>query len=113
MPQRAVTSTRWVSAKLRALQPVLLRHPHVRERDQPVVHGTLRDFDPREVKVAQAIVEQSREVWLVADQAKFDRQALVRITHLSQIDKLFCDAPPPPGLASMLAEAQVEVVVAP
>mgnify|MGYP000391985933 CR=1 FL=1 len=31
--------------------------------------GTLRDFDPREVKVAQAIVEQSREVWLVADQA--------------------------------------------
>jgi len=75
--------------------------------------GTLRDFDPREVKVAQAIVEQSREVWLVADQAKFDRQALVRITHLSQIDKLFCDAPPPPGLASILAEAQVEVVVAP
>jgi len=75
--------------------------------------GTLRDFDPREVKVAQAIVEQSREVWLVADQAKFDRQALVRITHLSQIDKLFCDAPPPPGLANILAEAQVEVVVAP
>ncbi len=32
--------------------------------------GTLRDFDPREVKVAQTIIEQSREVWLVADQDK-------------------------------------------
>lgn len=35
--------------------------------------GTLRDFDPREVKVAQAIIEQSRAVWLVADCAKFGR----------------------------------------
>src|SRR5574343_1925788 len=29
--------------------------------------GTLRDFDFREVKVSQAIVAQSREVWLAAD----------------------------------------------
>ena len=75
--------------------------------------GTLRDFDPREVKVAQAIIEQSREVWLVADQDKFGRQALVRLAHLTQIDKLFCDAPPPDALKKILKEAQVEVVVAP
>lgn len=74
--------------------------------------GTLRDFDPREVKVAQAIIEQSREVWLVADQGKFGRQALVRLAHLSQIDRLFCDAEPPVVLRPMLKEAQVEVVVA-
>lgn len=75
--------------------------------------GTLRDFDPREVKVAQAIIEQSREVWLVADHGKFGRQALVRLAHLSQIDKLFCDAEPPAELRPMLKQAQVEVVVAP
>lgn len=75
--------------------------------------GTLRDFDPREVKVAQAIIEHSREVWLVADQDKFGRQALVRLAHLAQIDKLFCDAEPPVALRPMLQEAQVEVVVAP
>ena len=51
--------------------------------------GTLRDFDAREVKVAQAIIEQSREVWLVADYDKFARQAMVRLAHLSQIDVLF------------------------
>ncbi len=75
--------------------------------------GTLRDFDSREVKVAQAIIEQSREVWLVADQDKFGRQALVRLAHLSQIDKLFCDTEPPPSMAQMLSESQVEVIVAP
>jgi DeoR family transcriptional regulator, glycerol-3-phosphate regulon repressor len=75
--------------------------------------GTLRDFDPREVRVAQAIIEQSREVWLVADRDKFGRQALVRMAHLSQVAVLFTDAPPPAEMAAMLDEAAVEVVVAP
>ena len=74
--------------------------------------GTLRDFDPREVKVAQTIIEQSREVWLVADHDKFGRQALVRLAHASQIDRLFTDAKPPEALAKALKEAKVQVVVA-
>jgi DeoR family glycerol-3-phosphate regulon repressor len=74
--------------------------------------GSLRDFDSREVKVAQAIIEQSREVWLVADRDKFGRQALVRMAHLSQIDMLFTDARPPEAMAKVLKEAQVKVVVA-
>jgi DeoR family glycerol-3-phosphate regulon repressor len=73
--------------------------------------GTLRDFDSREVKVAQAIIEQAREVWLVADSDKFGRQAMVRMAHLSQIDILFTDAPPPSALAAVLRDAQVKVVV--
>jgi DeoR family glycerol-3-phosphate regulon repressor len=75
--------------------------------------GTLRDFDPREVKVAQTIIEQSREVWLVADSDKFGRQALVRMAHLSQIDMLFTDARPPEALTKMLKESDVKVVIAP
>lgn len=74
--------------------------------------GTLRDFDPREVKVAQAIIEQSREVWLVADRDKFGRQALVRMAHVSQIDMLFTDAKPPEPLNKVLKDAHVKVVVA-
>jgi DeoR family glycerol-3-phosphate regulon repressor len=73
--------------------------------------GTLRDFDSREVKVAQAIIEQSREIWLVADQDKFVRQALVRLAHLSQMDRLFCDAEPPPALRALIEEARVELVI--
>ena len=77
------------------------------------VDGTLRDFDPREVKVAQTIIEQAREVWLVADHDKFGRQALVRVAHLSQVAVLFTDAAPPPQWAAMLKDAALEVVVAP
>jgi DeoR family transcriptional regulator, glycerol-3-phosphate regulon repressor len=75
--------------------------------------GTLRDFDAREVKVAQTIIEQSREVWLVADQDKFGRPALVRMAHVSQIDMLFTNAKPPEALMKVLKETQVKLVVAP
>lgn len=74
--------------------------------------GVLRDFDTHEVKVAQNIIEQSRQVWLVADSSKFGRQALVKMAHLSQIDVLFTDAAPPPELAKLLQETEVEVVLA-
>lgn len=74
--------------------------------------GVLRDFDPREVKVAQTIIEQSRQVWLAADASKFGRRALVRMAHLSQIDVLFTDLPLPPEMAALLREANVEVVLA-
>jgi DeoR family glycerol-3-phosphate regulon repressor len=75
-------------------------------------NGTLRDFDYREVKVAQTIIEQSREVWLVADHTKFGREALVRLGHVEQVDALFTDGAPPPELMKVLAELQVQVFVA-
>ena len=53
--------------------------------------GSLRDFDLREVKVAQTIIGQSREVWLAADHSKFRRQAMVELARLNQIDRLFTD----------------------
>ncbi len=74
--------------------------------------GTLRDFDYREVKVARAIIESSREVWLCADQGKFHRPAMVELARLSQVHRLFTDAPPPDPFPALLAEAGVELVVA-
>ncbi|WP_374701350.1 DeoR/GlpR family DNA-binding transcription regulator [Chitinimonas sp. BJB300] len=74
--------------------------------------GTLRDFDYQEVKVAQTIIDQSRQVWLVADHTKFSREALVRLGHLSQIDCLFTDAPVPNHLSAALREAGTRVFVA-
>jgi len=74
--------------------------------------GTLRDFDYREVRVAQAIIEHSRELWLVADQSKFGRRAMVRLASLSQVDALFTDAPPPPDLLRSLEESGGRCVVA-
>ena len=74
--------------------------------------GTLRDYDYREVKVARAIIEQSRQVWLTADHSKFNRPAMVELAHLTQIDCLFTDRAPSAPYATLLAEADVRCVVA-
>ncbi|MCJ0764648.1 DeoR/GlpR family DNA-binding transcription regulator [Variovorax terrae] len=74
--------------------------------------GSLRDFDYREVKVAQTIIRHAREVWLAADASKFNRPAMVELATLSQIDRLFTDAPPPEPFPALLAEAQVRLDVA-
>lgn len=74
--------------------------------------GTLRDFDYREVKVARAIIEQSREVWLAADHGKFNRPAMVELARMDQIDILFTDAPPPEPFPRLLADAGVQLEVA-
>lgn len=74
--------------------------------------GTLRDYDFREVKVARTIIEHSREVWLAADASKFNRQAMVELAHLSEIDRLFTDQPLKPPFESMLEESGVSCVVA-
>lgn len=72
--------------------------------------GSLRDFDYREVKVAQAILAQSRQVWLAADHSKFNRPAMVELARLDQVDRLFTDIAPPEPFPALLAEAGVACV---
>ena len=72
--------------------------------------GTLREFDYREVKVAQAIIRASRQVWLVADHSKFNRPAMVELGRLDQVDTLFTDSAPPPAFSALMAEAGVACV---
>ncbi|WP_041675941.1 DeoR/GlpR family DNA-binding transcription regulator [Ramlibacter tataouinensis] len=74
--------------------------------------GSLRDFDYREVKVAQTIIQQSREVWLAADHSKFNRPAMVELATLPQIDRLFTDRAPPEPFPTLLADAGVRCDIA-
>jgi DeoR family glycerol-3-phosphate regulon repressor len=75
--------------------------------------GTLLDFDYREVRVAQAIIENARQVFLVTDHTKFTRNPMVRLCHISEIDAVFTDQPPPEEIQTRLTEAQVRLYVAP
>lgn len=75
--------------------------------------GTLRDFDMREVMVARAIVERSRQVWLVADASKFGRPAMIEMASLKAVHTLFTDAPPEPVFERLLQDLGVRCVVAP
>jgi DeoR family glycerol-3-phosphate regulon repressor len=72
--------------------------------------GSLRDFDYREVKVAGAIIEHSREVWVAADHSKFNRPAMVELARFDQVDMLFTDAPPPAPFPQLLGAAGVNCV---
>lgn len=74
--------------------------------------GTLLDFDYHEVRVAQAIMENSRQVFLAADHSKFERCAMVRLGGIEQIDALFTDQPPPAHIATLLAETNVTLHIA-
>lgn len=69
--------------------------------------GGIFDYDYREVKVAQAIIENARHVILVADSTKYDRISPVRIGELSQIDYLITDACPSDEYRALLAEHNV------
>ncbi len=53
--------------------------------------GSLLDYDMREVRVAQAIMDNAQSVILVSDATKFQRRAPMRIAHVSQIDTFVTD----------------------
>ena len=72
--------------------------------------GALLDFDYREVKVAQAIIANTRHVILVCDRTKFERTAPVRIGHLNQVNTFITDRCDFPEVRRMLSEAEVQLI---
>jgi DeoR family transcriptional regulator, glycerol-3-phosphate regulon repressor len=74
--------------------------------------GAMLDFDFREVRVAQAIVNNARNVILVSDAMKFTRSAPVRIGHISQVDVFVTDTPPPEAVTELCKHSGVQLEIA-
>jgi DeoR family transcriptional regulator, glycerol-3-phosphate regulon repressor len=74
--------------------------------------GAMLDFDFREVRAAQAIVSNARNVILVADAMKFTRSAPVRIGHISQVDVFVTDRPLPEAVADLCKHNGVQLELA-
>ena len=72
--------------------------------------GSLLDFDIREVRVSRAIIDNARQIILVADQMKFQRTAPVRIGHLKDVDIFVTDRLPSAKVSEVCALNNVEVV---
>ncbi len=72
--------------------------------------GALLDFDFREVKVAQAIIANTRHVILVSDRTKFKRTAPVRIGHLSQVNTFITDRCDIPSVRRICQESDVNLI---
>lgn len=72
--------------------------------------GSLLDFDYREVRISQAIIENARNVILVADSSKVARTAPVRIAHLNQIDTFVTDQLPSEPLQAICRSTGVQLI---
>jgi len=72
--------------------------------------GSLLDYDYREVRVTQTIMQNARHVILVADSTKFERTAPVRVGHLSQVTTFVTDQCPSPHMLAIAAEHDVAVI---
>lgn len=73
--------------------------------------GLLLDYDLSEVRVAQAIIANSRHVIMVADTMKLNRNAPVRIGHISQIDTLVMDGRPSDSFCQLCLENKVTLEI--
>jgi DeoR family glycerol-3-phosphate regulon repressor len=71
--------------------------------------GSLLDFDYREVRVSQAIVENSRQVFLVADHTKFERKPMVRLGDIGMLDAFFTDKAPPKSVLDQIEKHDVRL----
>lgn len=69
--------------------------------------GALLDFDYQEVRVAQAIIQNSRKVFLGADHTKFGRNAMVHLGDISQISAVFTDIAPESCFCQMMSDKSV------
>lgn len=74
--------------------------------------GTLLDYDDQEVRVAKVIIDNSRNIILVADSTKFQRSAPMRIGNLTDIDTIVTDKKPPEKFMDQCHRDHVEVLIA-
>lgn len=74
--------------------------------------GELLDFDYQEVRVAQAIIQNSRQVFLAADHTKFGRNAMIRLGNIREATHLFTDRRPPAPVVDIMNEEGVRLIVA-
>lgn len=72
--------------------------------------GWLFDYDYREVRVAQAIIDNARRVVLVSDRTKLERAAPVRITHLDHVDVFVTDYMPSQKLRRLCRDKGIRLV---
>jgi DeoR family glycerol-3-phosphate regulon repressor len=73
--------------------------------------GELLDFDYQEVRVAQAIIENSRNIFLAADHSKFGRNAMIRLGNITEASHIFTGREPPEKIVKLIHEADIKLTV--
>lgn len=76
------------------------------------VAGDILDFGLQEVEVSHAILRQSRQVVLAADQSKFERKAPARIGSIADVDVFVTDHPVAPEFETARARHATQITYA-
>ncbi|WP_108650252.1 DeoR/GlpR family DNA-binding transcription regulator [Dongshaea marina] len=71
--------------------------------------GSMLEYDVNESAVVKAMMGHSRHLLLAADHTKYHSSAAVEIGNIGQATALFSDQSPPPALAAIMAQKQVEL----
>jgi len=74
--------------------------------------GDLLDFDYQEVRVSNAIIENSRNIYLAADHSKFGRDAMTRLGNISQVHHVFTSKEPPLSIQEILTKGNIKLTIA-
>ncbi|MGL4860213.1 MAG: DeoR/GlpR family transcriptional regulator [Enterobacteriaceae bacterium] len=72
--------------------------------------GSLLEFDYHEVRTKRAIIENSRNVFLVTDHSKFGRNAMVNLGGIGLVNTLFTDQMPPAEVMQVIERDAVQLV---
>ena len=65
-----------------------------------------------EVPIKRAVIEQSNQVILVADQSKFDKPALISMISLVDVHTIVTDMPPPKDAMAILESLNINLMIA-
>lgn len=71
--------------------------------------GSLLDYDYREAHVSQSIIQNSRQVILVVDQAKHSQNGVVRLGNINKVHHLFTEATPSKNIKKLLKTYNVKL----
>ena len=74
--------------------------------------GDLLDHDFRDIGVSRTAMRISKKRVFALDHSKFEADAAVRIGHVSDADAVFTDTKPPRGVAKIMRDHGVKLVVA-
>lgn len=75
--------------------------------------GQLLDYDYRDAQASRAALEISRHKFAAADHSKFNADAMMPFAHVSEIDGLFTNQPPPAPIADAIRQGKTDLFIVP
>lgn len=73
--------------------------------------GSLLEFDYHEVLTKRAIIDNSRQVLLVSDHSKYQRNAMVNLGSIKQVNAFFTDKTPPKSILEMIHQQNIKLYI--